>query len=130
MRNDSFTRNILIFSEEFKFTSGSHMRNMQMSPRLLCQFNSQTTTFVTSLYTTDFRMEFHIRIFTIFFLIGSHIAIDDVSILAMSHHRQSQILGFNKYLLQRLILIHQHIARAGTHKEFNTRNTMNIQSIK
>ena len=56
--------------------------------------------------------------------------VDDVSVLAVSHHRQLELLGCSKYSLQRFILIHQHIARAGTHKELDARYAMHIEQGK
>ena len=45
----------------------------------------------------------------------------------MGHHRQIELLGCAEHTLQRLHLIHQHIASAGTHEELDARNVMHIE---
>ena len=64
------------------------MGHMQAGMMLLSQFYGQKRTLITSLLTTDLRMMDHFRIFAVFLLSLSHVAIDDIRILAMRHDGQ------------------------------------------
>ena len=103
---------------------------MEMRPAFLSQLHRQTAAFIASLLAADFRMMFYGRVLTPFLLSQLHVAVDDFSILAVGHHRQIQLFRLLEDSLQRLIFIHQHIARTGAHKEFDARNTMRVELLK
>lgn len=67
----------------------------------------------------DFRMMLYGRILSVLSLSLRHVAVDDSGILTVRHHRQVQILSRLEDALQRLHLIHQHIAGAGAHEELD-----------
>ena len=130
MCNDSLSRNILIPTQQFQFLCRCQMSYVKTSPKLTSESYSQLATFITGFDATNLWMIFYIRVIAIFFLIGSHVTIDNFRILAMRHHGKIQLLGCTKYTLQRFILIHQHIASTRTHKEFDARYTVLIQFFK
>ena len=78
----------------------------------------------TGLFATNLRMMDDIRIVAILRLRLSHIAIDDVGILAMDHYRQR---GCGKDTIQGLTTIDKHVARGRAHKKFDARDTMGIE---
>ena len=103
---------------------------MEMRPAFLSQLHRQTAAFIASLLATDFRMMLYGRILTPFLLSQLHVSVDDFCILTVGHHRQIQLFRLPEDSLQRLIFIHQHIARTGAHKEFDTRYPMRIELLK
>ena len=103
---------------------------MEMRPAFLSQLHRQTAAFIASLLAAYFRMMFYGRVLTPFLLSQLHVAVDDFGILTVGHHRQIQLFRLLEDSLQRLIFIHQHIARTGAHKELDARYTMLIELLK
>ena len=97
---------------------------MQAGMMLSGQFNSQLGALVASLYAADLGVMTYLRIIAILKLSLSHIAIDNVGILAMHHNRH---LGCRKNLLKRLATINQHIAGRTAHKELDARYAARIE---
>ena len=103
---------------------------MEMRPAFLSQLHRQTAAFIASLLAAYFRMMFYGRVLTPFLLSQLHVAVNDFGILTVGHHRQVQLFRLLEDSLQRLIFIHQHIARTGAHKELDSRHTMRIELFK
>ena len=130
MSHNSLACNIFILTEELQFLSRSNVGDMEMRPAFLSQLHRQTAAFIASLLAAYFRMMFYGRVLTPFLLSQLHIAVNDFGILTVGHHRQIQLFRLLEDSLQRLIFIHQHIARTGAHKELDSRNTMRIELLK
>ena len=130
MSHNRLACNIFILTKELQFLSRSNVGDMEMRTAFLSQLHRQTAAFIASLLAAYFRMMFYGRVLTPFLLSQHHVVVDDFGILTMGHHRQIQLFRLLEDSLQCLIFIHQHIARAGAHKELDSRNAMRIELLK
>ena len=56
-----------------------------------------------------------------------HVVVDDARVLAMRHDGQSDGCCSGENLLQCTALVHQHVARRGSHKEFYAGNGVPVE---
>ena len=114
----------MVNGNQLKLFGGRDMGNMQAGAIFLGQFYSLARRCQTGLLTTNQRVQANLRVITPSLLRLLHIAVDDICILTMRHQGQ---LASLEDTLQRLLLVNQHIARRGTHKQFHARNALSRQ---
>ena len=100
-----------------------------MQPRVMLQsqLHSQRGTAITGFLVADDEMKTDVGIVTADEFETLHVLCDDAGILAMGHQRQIQVGTRLVDLMQRIHLIHKHIARGGSHEEFDAGNACGVE---
>ena len=118
--------NIRVAAEQFQLPCGSDVRHMKTCPILGGKPYGEGGGGIASLGTAYHRVVFHIGVVAILRFGGCHIGVDCRRVLAVCHDGEG---CSSEQTAQRLLLINEHIARAGAHEELHSGYAVRVESI-